>query len=201
MGRDVRIRRAERSDEAAAVRILDAAFIDDPVSSWVLPDAARRREVHHRLMEAFCRLSFAEGHVDITEDGAAVALWIDVPAEPHEPQDGDDGPAQLRAFVDPDNERVEQIAHLMAGIHPQGRAHAYLWMVGVVPDRQGEGLGAALITSVLERCDREGLPAYLEASSERSPHLYRRLGFAPLGEPVRLPDGPLVHPMWREPKA
>ncbi|KOU34918.1 GNAT family N-acetyltransferase [Streptomyces sp. WM6378] len=196
----VRIRRAGQSDAAAVVRVLDAAFMYDPVSSWVLPDEARRREVHHRLMEAFFQLSFAEGHVDITEDGSAVALWIDVPAEPRETGDGDEGPAQLRAFVDPDNERVEQIAHLMAGIHPHGRAHAYLWMIGVTPDRQGEGLGAELITSVLERCDREGLPAYLEASSERSPHLYRRLGFAPLGEPVRLPDGPLVHPMWREPK-
>lgn len=197
----VRTRRAGQSDAAAAIRILDAAFLNDPVSSWVLPDEARRREVHHLLMEAFFQLSLAEGHVDITEDGSAVALWIDVPAERREPEGGDDGPARLRALVDPDNERVEQIAHLTAAIHPHGRAHAYLWMVGVAPDRQGEGLGAELITSVLERCDREGLPAYLEASSERSPRLYRRLGFAPLGDPVRLPDGPLMYPMWREPKA
>ena len=43
---------------------------------------------------------------------------------------------------------------------------------------------------VLERCDREGVPAYLEASSERSMRLYERLGWEFTGEAVRLPEGP-----------
>ncbi|MCX5385604.1 GNAT family N-acetyltransferase [Streptomyces sp. NBC_00083] len=197
----LRIRRAAQRDAEAAVGILDEAFRDDPVSCWVLPDPARRPAAHPRLMAAFFQISLDEGHVDLAEDGSAVALWLDVPAEPQQPGGGDDGPAQLRAYVDPDNERVELMAHFMGAHHPHGRAHAYLMMVGVLPDRQGRGLGTELITAVLERCDREGLPAYLEASSERSPALYRRLGFAPLGEPVRLPDGPQVFPMWREPKA
>ncbi|MFI6687129.1 GNAT family N-acetyltransferase [Streptomyces sp. NPDC050485] len=193
------IRRAGPDDRAAVVRLLDEAFQHDPVSSWVLPDEARRREVHHLLMAAFLELALTEGHVDIMEDGSAAALWLDVPADP---EDGDDdGPAQLRALVDPDNERVEQIAHLTAAAHPHGRAHAYLMLIAVTPDRQGGGLGAALIAPVLKECDRAGRPAYLEASSERSPRLYERLGFAPLGEPLRLPDGPLMYPMWREPQA
>ncbi|WP_406342582.1 GNAT family N-acetyltransferase [Streptomyces sp. NBC_00648] len=200
------IRRVERDDEKAvetAVRLLDQAFQDDPVSSWVFPDPAHRREVHRHLMRAFLEISLAEGHADLAEDGTATALWIDVPAEPEEGgEDGEeDGPAQLRAAVDPENERVELIGRLTGSVHPHGRAHAYLLLIAVAPDRQGQGVGEALIAPVLERCDREGLPAYLEASSARSSRLYERLGFAHLGEPLRLPDGPLMYPMWREPGA
>jgi RimJ/RimL family protein N-acetyltransferase len=51
----------------------------------------------------------------------------------------------------------------------------------------------------LERCDSDGVLAYLEASSERSTALYERLGFVHLGM-LRLPDGgPPVWPMRRQP--
>ncbi|NJP52466.1 GNAT family N-acetyltransferase [Streptomyces sp. SBST2-5] len=197
----VAIRTAGEGDRELVVRLLDEAFQSDPVSSWVFPGEEYRRRTHHRLMAAFTDIVMDGGRIDITEDGSACALWMPMPAEEHGSGEEDDGPAQVRQAVDPDNERVEQIGRLTAAVHPSGRAHEYLWMIGVAPHRQGEGLGTALITSVLDRCDREGLPAYLEASSERSRRLYERLGFALTGEPLRLPDGPCMWPMWREPRA
>jgi GNAT superfamily N-acetyltransferase len=192
------IRTAGEDDRELVVRLLDEAFQDDPVSSWVFPGEEYRRRTHHRLMAAFADAVFADGRIDLTEDGAACALWLPVPADGHEDDEG--GPAQLREAVDPENERVELIARLTGDIHPAGRAHEYLWMIGVVPGRQGEGLGTALIESVLDRCDREGLPAYLEASSARGKVLYERLGFAFTGRALELPDGPRMWPMWREPQ-
>ncbi|MEW2167816.1 GNAT family N-acetyltransferase [Streptomyces sp. NPDC007084] len=215
----VAIRVAGEGDREAVVRLLDQAFQDDPVSGWVFPDPAHRRATHHKLMAAFTDIVLAEGRIDLAEDGSACALWLDVPAGEHGGGDGehgggetvaeagadagagaDDGPAQLRAAVDPENERVELIGRLTAEAHPSGRAHAYLWMIGVSPERQGEGLGSALIESVLDRCDREGLAAYLEASNARSRALYDRLGFVLTGDPIDLPDGPRMWPMWREPR-
>ncbi|MFE9805361.1 GNAT family N-acetyltransferase [Streptomyces sp. NPDC005227] len=201
----VAIRVADGGDRELVVRLLDEAFQNDPVSGWVFPDPAHRRATHHRLMAAFADVVLAEGRVDLAEDGSACALWLDVPAEDHEggggePQ-GEDGPAQLRAAVDPDNERVELIGRLTADVHPSGRAHAYLWMIAVSPERQGEGLGSALMEPVLDRCDREGLAAYLEASNARSRDLYERLGFVLTGRPLDLPDGPRMWPMWREPRS
>ncbi|GAA2591192.1 MULTISPECIES: GNAT family N-acetyltransferase [Streptomyces] len=194
----VLIRTAGEGDRDLVVRLLDEAFQDDPVSSWVFPGEEYRRRTHHRLMAAFADAVFAGGRVDLTEDGAACALWLPVPAEA---QAGDeDGPAQVREAVDPGNERVELIARLTEDIHPAGRAHAYLWMIGVAPGRQGEGLGTALIERALGRCDREGLPAYLEASSARGRVLYERLGFEFTGRALELPDGPRMWPMWREPR-
>ncbi|MER5180481.1 GNAT family N-acetyltransferase [Streptomyces sp. NPDC002896] len=198
----VAIRRAVESDRAAVTRLLDEAFQDDPVSCWVFPDADHRRRTHHKLMGAFLDIVLSEGRVDLTEDGRAAALWLSVPAGEPEDHDGeDDGPAEMREAVDPDNERVELVGRLTGAVHPTGRAHEYLLLIAVTPEHQGEGLGTALIGSVLDRCDREGLPAYLEASNARSRRLYERLGFAFTGRPVDLPDGPRMWPMWREPQA
>ncbi|MEV6884055.1 GNAT family N-acetyltransferase [Streptomyces sp. NPDC051135] len=202
------IRAAGAGDRESVVRLLDKAFQDDPVSGWVFPGEEYRRRTHHRLMAAFTDAVFADGRIDVTEDGAACALWLPVPAgEPvgTEPDDGaeasaEDVPARVREAVDPGNERVELIARLTDGIHPTGRAHTYLWMIGVTPGRQGEGLGTALIESELDRCDREGLPAYLEASSARGKALYERLGFEFTGRALDLPGGPRMWPMWREPR-
>ncbi|MFC8434982.1 GNAT family N-acetyltransferase [Streptomyces sp. NPDC057253] len=192
----VAIRTADRDDRELLAGLLDAAFQDDPVSGWIFPGEEYRRTTHPRLMAAFVDIVLAEGRIDVTEDGAACALWLPVPAESAEDEEGF---AALREAVDPDNERIELIGTLTAEVHPAGRAHEYLWMIGVAPSRQGEGLGSALIGSVLERCDRDGVPAYLEASSERSLGLYERLGFQLVDRPLALPDGPRMWPMWREP--
>lgn len=197
------IRTAGEGDRELVIGLLDAAFQDDPVSGWVFPGEEHRRTKHPELMAAFTDIVLADGRIDLAEDGTACALWLSIPAQDHglDPEHADDeGPAQLRAQIDPDNERVEQIARLTAAIHPSGSAHEYLWMIAVAPERQGQGRGSALITSVLDRCDQDGLPAYLEASNARSRKLYERLGFEFRDRPLDLPDGPRMWPMWREPR-
>jgi RimJ/RimL family protein N-acetyltransferase len=83
--------------------------------------------------------------------------------------------------------------------HHPAEAHYYIRWVGVRPGLQGHGLGSALMRPTLDRCDGDGLPAYLEASSERSAALYERLGFVRLGV-LELPHaGPPVWPMRRPP--
>lgn len=52
----------------------------------------------------------------------------------------------------------------------------------------------------LDRCDAEGTPAYLEASSPASAGLYRRLGFRDHGAAFAVDGGPPVQPMWRDPR-
>lgn len=199
VGVDGEIRQAGESDREALVRLLDEAFMDDPVSSWVFPDREHRRRVHGTFLGVFLDVALREGRVDVIEDESAAALWLQVPAGP--PEEEDDTPVRMRETADPDNERAELIGRLTGEVHPHDRAHAYLLLIAVSPERQGEGLGTALIEPVLERCDRDGVPAYLEASSARSSKLYERLGFAFTGRTVDLPDGPHMWPMWREPLA
>jgi GNAT superfamily N-acetyltransferase len=83
-------------------------------------------------------------------------------------------------------------------LHHIDEPHYYIRYVGVAPRFQGQGLGSALLRPTLDRCDEAGVPAYLEASTERSAALYARLGFEHLGA-LQVPDGPRFWPMRRPP--
>jgi GNAT superfamily N-acetyltransferase len=82
--------------------------------------------------------------------------------------------------------------------HPRS-AHWYLAVLGTDPVHQGKGIGSALLAPVLERCDHEGIGAYLESSKNSNIPFYRRHGFEVTGE-IPLPGGPSVWPMWRDPR-
>lgn len=63
----------------------------------------------------------------------------------------------------------------------------YLSIVGIDPAFQGNGLGASLITPVLERTDRLNVPTYLETFTPGNMGFYERLGYGPAAsffEPV-----------------
>jgi hypothetical protein len=55
-----------------------------------------------------------------------------------------------------------------------------------------------LLAPVLERCDREGVRVYLDATSERNMRLCERHGFE-AEDPLAPPGGPPLWPMWRQP--
>ncbi|MCX5145475.1 MULTISPECIES: GNAT family N-acetyltransferase [unclassified Streptomyces] len=195
------IRQADQSDRDAVARLLDEAFRTDPVSSWVFPDPEHRAAVHGKFLGVFVDVALAEGRIDYAVDGSAAALWLRIPAgDPEGEAAEDEVPARMREVADPDNERCELVGRLTGAVHPTAEEHEYLLMIAVAPGRQGEGLGTELMRPVLERCDREGVPAYLEASSERSKGLYERLGWEFTGGAVQLPEGPLMWPMWRKPQ-
>jgi ribosomal protein S18 acetylase RimI-like enzyme len=80
------------------------------------------------------------------------------------------------------------------------RPHYYVRDIGVRPDTQGRGLGSALMRPLLDRCDQESLPAYIEASSERSAALYERLGFRHIEE-LRVWNSPPLWLMIRHPQS
>ena len=52
---------------------------------------------------------------------------------------------------------------------------------------------------MLERADREGMPAYHEATTPRNRALYERHGYVNHGEFTLPDDGPTLWRMWRDP--
>jgi ribosomal protein S18 acetylase RimI-like enzyme len=87
----------------------------------------------------------------------------------------------------------------MERAHPRSPPHWYLAVLGTEPELQGRGLGSAVLAPVLEQADRDGVAAYLESSKESNIAFYARHGFRVSGE-VRLPRGPKLWPMWRDPR-
>jgi GNAT superfamily N-acetyltransferase len=166
-----------------AVRVLTAAFADDPLARWLLPGDLPAEIVFGPLVAD----SAAHGELTVAPDGTAAAVWLPRPAEPAgDRQPIPDALAHLRTFLE-----------LAEARHPTGPVHLYLVLLGVLPDAQGRGLGGTLLRERLGRADADGVPAYLEATSPRSRALYERHGFRESGDPIHLPDGPTLWPMWR----
>jgi ribosomal protein S18 acetylase RimI-like enzyme len=108
-------------------------------------------------------------------------------------------PAMIRTAT------LRRLPGIVAGLNALERKHPsephyYLLALGVEPDLQGRGLGTKLMAPVLERCDREQVPAYLESSKERNVPLYERNGFKVTEEFVVPNGGPKIWLMWRDPK-
>lgn len=180
-------------------RALAAAFEDDPHMRWVFRDDARRRSQLERGYPIFIErfwASHGEIHFDDPADGAAV--WL----RPGEWHTG--AGAQLRALPSVlraargDMPRMLRATAFIEKRHPR-TPHWYLPMIGVAPHARGRGLGSSLLERMLDRCDADRTPAYLEASSERNRPLYERHGFVVQDEWRYAADGPPIWPMWREP--
>ena len=184
------VRTATPADRRDVVRVMATAFDDDPVTRWLVPGGRSLAP----LFGAHARWAHnAPGCTDL-------ALL--------------DGEPVGAAFWDPPGYRVpawRQLAsipfyaaalgrHLRRGVTVEGlmhraRPHEEFWyLAGVGAVRRGEGIGTALLR---HRVDDLRGAAYLESSKHENIPLYERFGFE-LREPIRLPEGPELWPMWRK---
>jgi GNAT superfamily N-acetyltransferase len=194
---DHALRRASAEDVDRLKAVLAAAFYEDPIMGWMMPDEDSRDRRLRRFFEIeLSHVALVHGAVWTSTDLGGAAM-SSAPGSWKLPQralllEGQNFGSWLS--------RATDLLAAMYRRHPS-RPHYYFRDIGVLPERQGQGLGSALMRPTLERCDREGLPAYLEASTERSAALYERLGFQYTGEELRVGDSPSVWPMLRPPAA
>ncbi len=189
----MRARPATSADVTAVSRTLAAAFFDDPVFSYCYPDVASRRTLLPRWFEIVTEANLPHGEIYTTDDVVAAAVWVPPGVEDDEQMGGALGEVSGKYA-----QTLFEIFERMEQDHPQ-EPHDYLFLLGTRPEWQRRGIGSALMRPLLERCDRDAMPAYLEATSEGNKSLYLRHGFKVVGE-IRLPDGPSMWPMWRTPK-
>lgn len=179
--------------------VASRGFYDDPVMSWVFPDASLRPEqltVSFRTLAA--RFLKRDGRIDLIDD-LSVAMWLppDPPPAPAPEEEDPPPPDTWHLFSGEIADRFRVLGKVMEAAHP-AEPHWYLGVVATVPEEQGRGLGARILRPVLDRCDRDGVPSYLESSNPRNIPFYFRHGFVQTGEIV-VPEGPTLFPMWRQP--
>jgi ribosomal protein S18 acetylase RimI-like enzyme len=187
--------RSATLDDAPAVGALFTAAFHEPVAYWLAPDPATRQTVLTEFFTLVAEDAVAFGSVEIIGDCEGAAAWFDL-TEPAPDPDPDQPNLRYAQVYGPHADRWTTFERITGERHPEP-SHHYLLLVGVRPDRQNQGLGRALVEHHHEHV-ATGLPTYLEATTAESRRLYARLGYTDHGEPITLPDGPTIYPMWRQ---
>jgi GNAT superfamily N-acetyltransferase len=192
---DLELRKGTTQDIQRLRTVLAEAFFEDPVFGWLMPEDSKRLTRLRRYFGIELRhFALPRGRVWTTSDLAGAALTLP-PGAWRAPllttlMEGSAFGIHLSRAA-----RIGAAIELRHTRKPR-EPHYYVRDIGVHPDMQGKGLGGALLRPTLERCDREGLPAYLEASSERNAALYERHGFR-LIEELRVGGSPPLRLMFR----
>jgi GNAT superfamily N-acetyltransferase len=188
------------ADVPALANALARAFHDDPVSIW----SCKPERPRPRMLERFhaTRLRQLLEHEEVWTDESlrVAALWAP-------PGQWRESPRQdleiARCLLHPRLIwRLPLLARGFGGMelqHPRSPPHWYLAVLGTDPPAQGQGLGSAALAPVLERCDGDGVGAYLESSKQSNIAFYARHGFKVTRE-IQLPRGPKLWAMWRDPR-
>jgi GNAT superfamily N-acetyltransferase len=188
------IREATANDESSLTKALAEAFVEDPIFSWLMPDQASRLarlrrffsiELHHLVLKR--GQAWTSNELSGTALSLPPGVWSTPPRV-----------ALLQAgCFGMGLHRAAGLLTLIEWRHLR-EPHYYFAYIGVAPAAQGQGLGSRLMRPALDRCDELGVPAYLEASSERNAALYERLGFK-LKREVRFGSSPPLRLMVRAP--
>jgi len=189
------IRAAAGAEAAAVADRIAESFVDLAPTAWLVPDPADRRQVLRDDFRILVDHAYDHGQVQVLDDLSAAAVWLyaddDVPPPPNYHR-------RLAEACGPYTERFAHLDKLFEENHPH-EPHHHLALLAVRPDRQGTGLGTALLHHHHAHLDSHGTPGYLEASSPESRDLYARHGYV-AKEPFTLPDGAPFWPMWRDPQ-
>jgi GNAT superfamily N-acetyltransferase len=188
--------RAGEADIGVLAGLIAEAFFPLTVCRWLIPDAATRRAAFPGYFQLYVEHAIEDGLVETTPDRAAAALWIPGTGPGAPP---DSYTERLAAIAGPYLANFLAFDEELDRHHPAGSFHHHLAILAVRPDRQGQGIGTALLHAHHAVLADHGIPAYLEASDQRTRRIYLNHGYADQGSPIVLADGVRMYPMWRAP--
>lgn len=175
------IRLEENQIKQATETVVDA-FSKDPIFEYILPQAISKRDkVSRDFSSANLRYCQPLNHIYTTPEIKGIAIWIPPGKYPLNLFRllqlgfykipfllGLKGLEKFLSVFAPLDKYHEQDMHQL---------HWYLLILGVSEAYQGQGIGGLLIQPILEQADKEGLPCYLETSTERAVRFYQKHGF------------------------
>jgi ribosomal protein S18 acetylase RimI-like enzyme len=175
--------------------VADAFFLLPP-SIWLVREPDYRATVMRDYFAIAVEHAFHHGVIETLPDRSAVAVWFDNTRPAPPPAD-----YELRRMTACGKwtERFVYLDGLLERHHPR-EPHHHLAFLAVAPNAQGTGRGTTLIRHHHASLDAAGIPAYLEAASQRLVPYYEQHGYTK-GEPFYLAaGGPAFWPMTREPQ-
>lgn len=190
-------RPANSADLDAVIDLCLAAFADEEVITWVIPDPTARTSQLRAMFSASLEAVVSADSLilAIADDGEPVAasIWV-----PREGVPKGSRPASPPAAGDESSRRRAAVEAATEARRPES-GHLHLSSMATIPQYRGRGAGSAMIAAGLRKAQEHELPVYLEASNADNRRLYERFGFRDHGGPIELPeDGPTLQPMWRD---
>lgn len=198
----VRLLHENEIDQAASM--LARAFVGDPFPTLLADEPAARLKASKWAFTVFARYGLAFGEVWTVGDLEGVAIWWAPPyVDPGDERSAlvglSDGPEVLGQDA---WERFLAFGELTGDVHHRAVTgpHWYLNAIGVAPEMQRRGLGSALLTTMCNRLDREGLAAYLDTGTPENVAFYEGHGFVVAADLLEPSSGVLIRGMRRDPR-
>jgi ribosomal protein S18 acetylase RimI-like enzyme len=192
------------SEEGELQAVAARAFWCDPLFDFFCRDLFHEHVVLPRVFRLFFHDLHAPGaEIWVGEHlgrPRALAGWLPPGTFPRPTRDEIDRTVRSLALLGRLHNTVKA-ARLLLEVDKRHlkEPHWYLALLATDPSAQGRGLGSALLTPVLERCDADGIVAYLETQKESNVAWYRRAGFEVCDE-IRLPGIPPIWCLRRDPR-
>ncbi|NJM07095.1 GNAT family N-acetyltransferase [Candidatus Gracilibacteria bacterium] len=153
----------------AAATVTARAFADDPMFTYIFPNAERRLAPLGRFMRAALRYGVLYGEVTTTSDNAGTVLWLTPGQTDITPvRMLRSGMAALPMTIGlPAFRRFLTVVGYGEQVHSATvrEPHWYLLNLAVDPSRWRQGIGSALIAPVLARADQNQQSCYLETNN------------------------------------
>ncbi|MBB2739503.1 MULTISPECIES: GNAT family N-acetyltransferase [Bradyrhizobium] len=189
------IKCANANIRTSTVWTIVLGFAADPLMRWSWPDASQYLRSMPRFVNASGGPAFEHGTAYVTEGIRAAALWLPPGVQQDESALDEIMALSLNPAITEDMALLRQE---MAEHHPS-EPHWYLPLIAADPNWVGQGLGTLLMKYALQRCDEQGISAYLESSNPDHIPFYQSHGFEVIGK-IQHGSSPPLTPMLRAAK-
>lgn len=189
-------RRAKPSEAHTVAAVLAESFANDPVVSHLLRDT-KQSDAWTKYFQIGVEVAFDQGEVWTDEHLTGACLFFAPNAWRISTWKELKSAWRIaRATSLATTLQIRTVFHLLEDALPK-EPHYYLLAIGVKAAQRKRGLGAALLRPMLERCNNEKRPAYLENTDPKNHRFYERHGFRRTSS-LALPNAtPSIDLMWR----
>jgi GNAT superfamily N-acetyltransferase len=195
-GLSVRPTRAQ-APLAALAAVFGRAFVHEPMMRWPLGSHGDLAERFTRCFAYFLEAALPLGLVWEAGRADGAAVWI--PPEQNEAWESHPwNQARILALADDGGHRYDAFWEWV-GAHDPAEASWQLDSIAVRPERQGRGIGRALIEAGIARARRDGTGAFLSTGTAANVVIYGRCGFRVYHEADAPDGGPRIWFMRRDP--
>lgn len=174
-----RMRKATAADKGLVIAILSKSFEKNKSTNHaIIQDNKKKKRLEYLIGYCF-EVAYSWGDVFIGDEGDSCCLLV----YPNKKK-----PIFSSLFLDLKlifkSVGLRNIGKLLEKERQVRKAHPVgpfcnLWFIGVIPTKQGKGLGGKLLKEVLAYVDKKNnLPIFLETSTDRNIAFYKKHGFS-----------------------